>query len=62
MPARRLEHEAGQHSQEIIRQGVQDIEFQSDPTTGEIRIRTTDPVSVALVSPASIGCRENTRA
>ena len=34
-----------------LRQGVQDIEFLSDPTTGEIRIGTTDPVSVALVSP-----------
>jgi DNA-binding transcriptional LysR family regulator len=34
-----------------LRQSVQDIEFLSDPTTGEIRIGTTDPVSVALVSP-----------
>jgi hypothetical protein len=34
-----------------LRQGVQDIEFLSDPTTGEIRIGSTDPVSVALVSP-----------
>ncbi len=34
-----------------LRQGVQDIDFLSDPTTGEIRIGTTDPVSVALVSP-----------
>jgi DNA-binding transcriptional LysR family regulator len=34
-----------------LRQSVQDIEFLSDPTTGEIRIGTTDPVSVAVVSP-----------
>jgi DNA-binding transcriptional LysR family regulator len=34
-----------------LRQSVQDIEFLSDPTTGEIRIGTTDPVSVAIVSP-----------
>jgi DNA-binding transcriptional LysR family regulator len=34
-----------------LRQSVQDIEFLSDPTTGEVRIGTTDPVSVALVSP-----------
>ena len=34
-----------------LRQSVQDIDFLSDPTTGEIRIGTTDPVSVAMVSP-----------
>jgi DNA-binding transcriptional LysR family regulator len=34
-----------------LRQSVQDIEFLSDPTTGEIRIGSTDPVSVAIVSP-----------
>jgi DNA-binding transcriptional LysR family regulator len=34
-----------------LRQSVQDIEFLSDPTTGEIRIGTTDPISVAIVSP-----------
>jgi DNA-binding transcriptional LysR family regulator len=34
-----------------LRQSVQDIDFLSDPTTGEIRIGTTDPVSVAIVSP-----------
>lgn len=34
-----------------LRQGVQDIDFLSDPTTGEIRIGSTDPISVALVSP-----------
>lgn len=34
-----------------LRQGVQDIDFLSDPTTGEIRVGTTDPLMVALVSP-----------
>jgi len=34
-----------------LRQGVQDIDFLSDPTTGELRIGTTDPLSVAVVSP-----------
>jgi DNA-binding transcriptional LysR family regulator len=34
-----------------LRQGVQDIDFLSDPTTGELRIGSTDPVSVAVVSP-----------
>lgn len=34
-----------------LRQGVQDIDFLSDPTTGEIRVGTTDPISVAVVSP-----------
>ncbi|HEU5274428.1 MAG TPA: LysR family transcriptional regulator [Xanthobacteraceae bacterium] len=34
-----------------LRQGVQDIDFLSDPATGELRIGTTDPLSVALVSP-----------
>jgi len=34
-----------------LRQGVQDIDFLTDPTTGELRIGTTDPVSVAVVSP-----------
>jgi DNA-binding transcriptional LysR family regulator len=34
-----------------LRQGVQDIDFLSDPTTGEIRIGSTDPLSVAVVSP-----------
>jgi DNA-binding transcriptional LysR family regulator len=34
-----------------LRQGVQDIDFLSDPTTGEIRIGSTDPLSVAIVSP-----------
>jgi len=34
-----------------LRQGVQDIDFLSDPTKGEIRIGTTEPVGIALTSP-----------
>jgi DNA-binding transcriptional LysR family regulator len=34
-----------------LRQGVQDIDFLSDPTKGEIRIGTTQPLAVALVCP-----------
>jgi len=34
-----------------LRQGVQDIDFLSDPTTGEIRIGTTQPLAMALVCP-----------
>jgi DNA-binding transcriptional LysR family regulator len=34
-----------------LRQSVQDIEFLSDPTTGELRVGTTDPISVSLISP-----------
>jgi DNA-binding transcriptional LysR family regulator len=34
-----------------LRQSVQDIEFLSDPTTGELRIGTTDPVGRAIVIP-----------
>jgi DNA-binding transcriptional LysR family regulator len=34
-----------------LRQSVQDIDFLSDPTTGELRIGTTEPVAVALVRP-----------
>jgi DNA-binding transcriptional LysR family regulator len=34
-----------------LRQSVQDIDFLSDPTTGEIRIGTTDPVSAAIITP-----------
>jgi DNA-binding transcriptional LysR family regulator len=34
-----------------LRQGIQDIDFLSDPTTGEIRIGATEPVVTALVSP-----------
>jgi len=35
-----------------LRQGVQDIDFLSDPTRGEIRIGTTDPIATAIVLPA----------
>jgi DNA-binding transcriptional LysR family regulator len=34
-----------------LRQSVEDIDFLSDPTTGEIRIGATDPVLVAVVAP-----------
>src|SRR5882724_11775961 len=34
-----------------LRQGVQDIDFLADPTTGEIRIGATEPIAVAIVSP-----------
>jgi len=34
-----------------LRQSVQDIDFLSDPTTGEIRIGTTAPLAVAVISP-----------
>jgi DNA-binding transcriptional LysR family regulator len=36
-----------------LRQSVQDVDFLTDPTTGEIRIGTTDPISVAIVSPCT---------
>jgi DNA-binding transcriptional LysR family regulator len=35
-----------------LRQGVQEIDFLSDPTKGEIRIGTTEPIAAAIVSPA----------
>jgi LysR family pca operon transcriptional activator len=35
-----------------LRQGVQEIDFLSDPTQGEIRIGTTDPVMAAILAPA----------
>jgi len=34
-----------------LRHGIQDIDFLADPTAGELRIGTTDPVSVAIVAP-----------
>src|SRR3954467_2921012 len=34
-----------------LRQAVQHIDFLSDPTKGEIRIGTTDPIAIALVAP-----------
>ena len=35
-----------------LRQGIQEIDFLSDPTKGEVRIGTTEPVAAAIVSPA----------
>src|SRR3954469_6406202 len=35
-----------------LRQGVQEIDFLSDPTAGDVRIGTTDPVMAAIVGPA----------
>src|SRR5262245_45056944 len=35
-----------------LRQGVQDIDFLADPTKGEVRFGTTEPIAAALVSPA----------
>jgi DNA-binding transcriptional LysR family regulator len=35
-----------------LRQGVQEIDFLSDPTKGEVRIGTTEPIAAAIVSPA----------
>src|SRR5215470_16522189 len=34
-----------------LRQGVQDIDFLTDPTKGEIRIGGTDPIMAAIMSP-----------
>jgi DNA-binding transcriptional LysR family regulator len=36
---------------EELRQGVQDMDFLSDPTAGEIRIGTTGPIAAAIVVP-----------
>src|SRR5881227_2001797 len=35
-----------------LRQGIQEIEFLSDPTKGEVRIGATEPVAAAIVMPA----------
>jgi DNA-binding transcriptional LysR family regulator len=35
-----------------LRQGVQDIDFLSDPAVGEVSIGTTEPIATAIVSPA----------
>jgi DNA-binding transcriptional LysR family regulator len=35
-----------------LRQGIRNIEFLSDPTAGELRIGTTEPLSVGLVADA----------
>jgi DNA-binding transcriptional LysR family regulator len=34
-----------------LRQGVLDIEFLADPTAGEVRIGTTEPIAAAIVAP-----------
>ena len=34
-----------------LRQAVQHIDFLADPTKGEIRIGTTDPLAISLMSP-----------
>jgi DNA-binding transcriptional LysR family regulator len=34
-----------------LRQGVQDLEFLSDPTVGEVRIGTTERIAAAIVAP-----------
>src|SRR5215470_11906121 len=35
-----------------LRQGIAEIDFLSDPTKGEIRIGTTEPIAAAIVTPA----------
>jgi DNA-binding transcriptional LysR family regulator len=35
-----------------LRQGVQEIDFLADPSEGEIRIGTTEPIAAAVVTPA----------
>jgi DNA-binding transcriptional LysR family regulator len=35
-----------------LRQGIQEIDFLSDPTKGEVRIGTTEPLAAAIVTPA----------
>jgi DNA-binding transcriptional LysR family regulator len=35
-----------------LRRGIEDIDFLSDPTAGEIRIGTPEPIAAAIVSPA----------
>jgi DNA-binding transcriptional LysR family regulator len=34
-----------------LRRGIEDIDFLSDPTAGEVRIGTTEPIAAAIVSP-----------
>ena len=34
-----------------MRQGIEEIEFLSDPTAGEVRIGATDPINAAIVAP-----------
>jgi len=42
-----------------LRQGVQDIDFIADPTKGEIRIGTTEPVMSAIIAPVIDGLSRN---
>jgi DNA-binding transcriptional LysR family regulator len=41
-----------------LRQGVQDLDFLSDPSAGELRIGCTDWISIAIVSPLLIRLTE----
>jgi DNA-binding transcriptional LysR family regulator len=34
-----------------LRQGFQDVDFLADPSTGEVRIGATEPLSVAVIAP-----------
>jgi DNA-binding transcriptional LysR family regulator len=34
-----------------MRQGIEEIEFLSDPASGEVRIGATDPINAAIVAP-----------
>src|SRR5687767_11594770 len=34
-----------------LRRGIEDIDFLSDPTAGQIRIGTPEPIAAAIVSP-----------
>jgi DNA-binding transcriptional LysR family regulator len=34
-----------------LRQGVEDLDYLSDPTAGELRVGSTEPIAVAIVSP-----------
>ena len=34
-----------------LRQGVEDIDFLSDPTKGEVRIGATEPIMAAIIAP-----------
>src|SRR5262245_18534625 len=38
-----------------LRQGVQDIEFLTDPTAGELRVGVTEPVAAAIIAPVIDG-------
>jgi DNA-binding transcriptional LysR family regulator len=38
-----------------MRQGIEEIEFLSDPTAGEVRIGATDPINAAIVAPVIDG-------